>query len=165
VYRRLSARENLRLFAGLEGVPDPGERAEELLRAADLTGFADRRAADLSTGTLQRLNFAVALAGRPAVLLLDEPTGTVSPDQRRRLWDWLEGMRTGGGLSIIFSTQSVDEASRHADRMLVLAAGRAVFAGTASGLVDMHGDPGDPAGDRAGAAFLRLIDAAGEGAG
>jgi ABC-2 type transport system ATP-binding protein len=159
VYPRLTTRENLLLFAGLEAADDVAALADELLLAADLTGFADRRAAELSTGTLQRLNFAVALAGRPSVLLLDEPTGTVSPDQRRRLWEWLERMRTEDGLALVFSTQSVDEACRHADRMLVLADGRAVFTGTSDGLVQAHGRAGDPPDDLAGAAFLRLIEA------
>jgi ABC-type multidrug transport system ATPase subunit len=158
VYSRLTTRENLLLFAGLEGAGDVDARTDDLLRAADLTEFADRRASELSTGTLQRLNFAIALAGRPSVLLLDEPTGTVSPDQRRRLWEWLERMRADEGLALVFSTQSVDEASRHADRMLVLAEGRPVFEGTADGLVAAHGRPGDAGDDRAGAAFLRLIE-------
>lgn len=158
VYRRLTTRENLRLFAGLEGADDASSRADDLLRAADLTDFADRRAEDLSTGTLQRLNFAVALAGRPSVLLLDEPTGTVSPDQRRRLWQWLERMRADEDLALVFSTQSVDEACRHADRILVLVGGRAVFTGTADGLVEAHGRADDPADDRTGAAFLRLAE-------
>jgi ABC-2 type transport system ATP-binding protein len=159
VYSRLTTRENLLLFAGLEGSVEPGARAGELLRTADLTEFADRRAGELSTGTLQRLNFAVALAGRPSVLLLDEPTGTVSPDQRRRLWEWLERMRADEGLALVFSTQSVDEASRHADRILVLAEGRPVFEGTSGDLLTAHGRPGDPSDDLAGSAFLRLIEA------
>lgn len=123
LYPRLSVRENLRLFAGLEGVADPRMAADDLIARADLTQFGDRRASALSTGTMQRLNLAIALAGAPALLLLDEPTGTLSPDQRVRLWDWLAQLVRDDGMSLVFSTQSMEEAGRHADRVLVLAGG------------------------------------------
>lgn len=167
VYPRLTTRENLELFARLEGAP--ARRVDELLVSADLTGFADRAAGALSTGTLQRLNLAVALAGDPAVLLLDEPTATISPDQRLAMWLWLEGLRAERGMALVFSTQSVREAAGHADRTLVLVAGRAAFTGTIAQLVAAHGEPGAEegpgtphgAGDPGDAAFLRLVVRAG----
>ena len=85
--------------------------------------FAGRRASALSTGTLQRLNLAIALAGQPALLLLDEPTGTLSPDQRTRLWAWLDDLMGDGGMALIFSTQFMDEATRHGDRTVALGGG------------------------------------------
>ena len=106
-------------------------------------------------GTLQRLNLAIALAGRPSVLLLDEPTATLSPDQRLRLWAWLDGLR-GTGMALMFSTQSVDEAVRRGDRLLVLAAGRRLFAGTAAEMAAAHGGGGDDA-EAAERAFMRLV--------
>lgn len=124
LYPRLTARENLRLFAGLEGVRDSGATADALLTRADLGDVADRPAGALSTGTLQRLNLAVALAGAPRLLLLDEPTGTLSPDQRMRLWAWMDDLVSDDGMALVFSTQSMDEAARHADRVVVLAGGR-----------------------------------------
>ncbi len=159
VYRRLTTRENLRLFAALESAAQPNAVAEELLVRADLARFADTRAGELSTGTLQRLNLAIALAGRPSVLLLDEPTATLSPDQVRRLWTWLDQLRHDDGLAILFSTQSVDEAARHAERIVVLNAGRTVFDGTVSELVRAHGRAGASDADAAEAAFLNLVGA------
>lgn len=129
LYPRLTTRENLRLFAGLEGSDDPPATADELIRRADLGDFADRRAGALSTGTMQRLNLAIALAGAPSLLLLDEPTGTLSPDQRVRLWQWLADLVRSEDMALVFSTQSVEEAARHADRVLVLARGRMVHDG------------------------------------
>jgi ABC-2 type transport system ATP-binding protein len=156
LYRRLSARENLRLFAALEGASDPRAAAEGLIARADLNEVAERPAAQLSTGTLQRLNLAVALAGAPRALLLDEPTATLSLDQRRRLWSWLHELREEG-LAVLFSTQSVDEAARHGDRLIVLSDGRLVFTGTAEALVAQHGDGGDGEAP-AERAFLQLVD-------
>ena len=159
VYRKLSARENLRLFCALEGADAPDALAEELLDRADLRRFADQSAGELSTGTLQRLNLAIALAGRPAALLLDEPTATLSPDQVHRLWRWLDELRHDDGLGVLFSTQSVDEAARHGERMIVLSQGRVAFAGTAAELVARHGTDGVGETDAAEEAFLNLVGA------
>jgi ABC-2 type transport system ATP-binding protein len=161
LYGRLTVRENLRLFAALERDADPQRAAERLLERADLLEFADRPALDLSTGTAQRLNLAIALAGDPSVLLLDEPTATLSPDQRVRLWAWMDGLREQDRLALLFSTQSVDEAIRHADRMAVLSRGRVVFEGDRGALLAAHGDPADPDLDAAEEAFLRLVGSPG----
>jgi len=153
VYHRLTARENLRLFAALEGAGDPDAVADRLLERADLLEFAGRPASELSTGTLQRLNLSVALAGAPVLLLLDEPTATLSPDQRQRLWAWLEDLRRQERMALLFSTQSVDEAAERGDRMLVLVRGRVAFAGTADELSATYG------ADDPEAAFLALLEA------
>jgi ABC-type multidrug transport system ATPase subunit len=157
LYGRLTARENLRLFAALEGAPDPQAAAERLLERADLVAYADRLASRLSTGTRQRLNLAIALAGEPSVLVLDEPTATLSPDQRYRLWSWLDELRTVDRLAVLFSTQTVEEAAIHGDRLTILANGRVVFEGHVDDLVREHGVPGER--DAAEAAFLRLVGA------
>ena len=148
LYPRLTVRENLRLFAGLEGAPDPTATADDLIARADLGEFAGRRAGALSTGTLQRLNLAIALAGSPALLLLDEPSGTLSPDQRVRLWAWMDHLVTADSMALVFSTQSMDEAARNADRVLVLGHGRLLHDG--------------PAGSIDEDAFMALVDG-GEG--
>ena len=157
LYQRLTTRENLRLFAALEGAGDPDAAADELISRADLGRFAGQTAAKLSTGTVQRLNLAIALAGRPSALLLDEPTATLSPDQRHRLWAWLDELR-GGGLALMFSTQSVDEAMRHGDRLLVLAGGRLLFAGSPAEMVSVHGIATDGDAEAAELAFMRLVE-------
>ena len=152
VYGRLTVRENLELFAALERRDDPPAVAAELIARADLGAFADHRARALSTGTLQRLNLSVALAGAPQGLLLDEPTATLSPDQRIRLWEWLHALRDDEGLALLFSTQSVDEAARHASRLLILSSGRVAFSGT---IGELSGGGGVEAAEQA---FLRLME-------
>jgi len=122
-YGRLSARENLELFARLEGVPDPTASAEDLLARFSLPG--DRRpSADLSVGNRQRLNVALSLLGEPRVLLLDEPTAALDPGQRRRVWEVVNALRSDGG-AVCFATQNLEEVE-HADRVLVLLDGRVV---------------------------------------
>jgi len=128
-YGRLSARENLELFARLEGEVDPEAAAATLLRDFDLPGKASP-SANLSVGNRQRLNLAIAFLGDPEVLLLDEPTAALDPEQRRRLWDRVVALRDADG-AIVFATQNLDEIQRHADRVAALRDGRLVFDGPA----------------------------------
>jgi ABC-2 type transport system ATP-binding protein len=122
-YARLSPRENLELFARLEGVRDPAGAATALLERFSLPA-TDRPAAELSVGNRQRLNVALSLLGDPHVLLLDEPTASLDPGQRRRVWDVVNATRGEGG-AVCFATQNLEEVE-HADRVLVLQGGRIV---------------------------------------
>src|SRR5205814_1728533 len=130
-YGRLSARENLELFAKLEGEADPEEAAARLLESFGLPGEA-KPSADLSVGNRQRLNLAIAFLGAPDVLLLDEPTAALDPEQRRRLWDRVTALREAGG-GIIFATQNLDEIARHSDRVAAPRDGRLASAVPAAG--------------------------------
>jgi ABC-2 type transport system ATP-binding protein len=129
-YGRLSARENLELFARLEGEHDPAAAAERLLVEFGLPGKA-KPSSELSVGNRQRLNLAIALLGDPEVLLLDEPTAARDPEQRRRRWDRATALREAGG-ALVFSTQNMEEVERVADRVAALRDGRLAFSGSAA---------------------------------
>jgi ABC-type multidrug transport system ATPase subunit len=121
LYDRLTPRENLELFARLEGAENPSAAADDLLATFDLP--SDRAAASLSVGNRQRLNVAIALLGEPRVLLLDEPTASLDPGQRRRLWELVHGG------TVVFSTQNLEEIGLYASRVVVLQRGRVSFDG------------------------------------
>jgi ABC-2 type transport system ATP-binding protein len=118
-YGRLTALENLRLFAALERVPPA--RADELAHEFELP--ADTRAASLSVGNRQRLDVALALLSSPQVLLLDEPTSSLDPAQRERVWRIARGVAEGGG-AVLVATHHWEELADLADRTLELAEGR-----------------------------------------
>jgi ABC-2 type transport system ATP-binding protein len=124
-YARLSPRENLELFARLEGVPDPASAAGDLLQRFSLPS-GRQPAGVLSVGNRQRLNVALSLLGEPQVLLLDEPTASLDPAQRRLVWDVVNALRGDGG-AVCFATQNVEEVE-HADRVVALQDGRIVGA-------------------------------------
>ena len=140
IYTKLSVRENLRLFARLEKVADIDSTVARML---DLAGLADRAGetvGTLSGGNRQRVNVAVGLLGDPAVLLLDEPSSSLDPRQRERLWHFVSALARDSGTTVVFSTHDVAETERHADRLLVLADGELLFAGTPAELERATGE-------------------------
>jgi ABC-2 type transport system ATP-binding protein len=140
IYSKLSVRENLRLFARLEKVLDVDATIDRMLEQAGLADRADDTVATLSGGNQQRVNVVVGLLGDPAVLLLDEPTSSLDPRQRERLWEFVSGLARDGGTTVVYSTHNVAEAERYADRLLVLADGELLFAGTPAELERATGE-------------------------
>jgi ABC-type multidrug transport system ATPase subunit len=137
LYDRLTARENLELFARLEGEADSAAIARRLLARFDVP--ADRPAHTLSVGNRQRLNVALALLGDPQVLLLDEPTASLDPGQRRRLWETVTALRDEGG-SVVFATQNLEELDLYADRVAILQRGSLTFVGSTAEYDDLHAE-------------------------
>jgi ABC-2 type transport system ATP-binding protein len=127
-YARLTPRENLHLFARLEGVSDPVATADRFIRILELPDDG-RLTTHLSAGNQQRLNLAIALIGQPEVLLLDEPTASLDPRQRRRLWEVAAQVREREG-AVVFATQNLEEVERFASRVVVLLDGALVFDGS-----------------------------------
>jgi ABC-2 type transport system ATP-binding protein len=133
VYGKLTVAENLRLFARLEKRPEVDDVVAQMLRQTDLEDRAGDQVSTLSGGNRQRVNIAIGLLSEPDVLLLDEPSASLDPRQRERLWEFLRAL-TERGTAIIFSTHNVAEAERNADRILVLADGELLFQGGAHDL-------------------------------
>jgi ABC-2 type transport system ATP-binding protein len=133
LYSKLSVAENLRLFARLEKVSDVDAAVEEMLEQTSLRDRAGEEVGRLSGGNRQRVNIAIGLLGAPAVLLLDEPSASLDPRQRDRLWGFVTAMGARGA-TVVYSTHDVGEAERYADRLLVLADGELLFTGTPSEL-------------------------------
>ena len=123
VYSRLSVAENLRLFARLERVEDVDAAVERMLEQTRLGERAAERAGRLSGGNRQRLNIALGLLSDPGVLLLDEPTAALDPEQRERLWEFI-GSLAARQTTVLFASHELSEVERHADRVLALRDGR-----------------------------------------
>jgi ABC-2 type transport system ATP-binding protein len=158
LYTRLSVAENLDLFARLENVADPDACVRRMLAQTGLAERAGELVGRLSTGNRQRVNVALALIADPPVLALDEPSASLDPAQRERLWEFLRGL-AAAGRSVLFSTHNVSEAQRYADRVLVLADGALVFDGTPQELL-RRGEDGEGADlERALVAFLARASA------
>jgi ABC-2 type transport system ATP-binding protein len=151
LYSKLSAAENLRLFARLEKLADPELAVARMLQQTGLADRADEEVRRLSGGNQQRLNIAIGLLSEPAVLLLDEPSASLDPRQRERLWAFIGGL-AGRGSTVVYSTHNVSEAERYADRVLVLVDGELLFTGTPVELERAVGDSRDFE-----AAFVRFL--------
>jgi ABC-2 type transport system ATP-binding protein len=145
--------ENLFMMGRLSGLPRPraAQRAAELLELFDLTGAGQRRVATYSGGMRRKLDLAVGLVGRPAVVFLDEPTTGLDPRSRQAVWQIVRQL-TGDGVTVFLTTQYLEEADQLADRIVVMDAGRVVADGSAASLKRQYADQrldltmADPAG-------------------
>jgi ABC-2 type transport system ATP-binding protein len=150
VYADLTVSENLRYFAAVLGAP--AERIGQALAAVDLARAGDRLTGTLSGGQRARVSLAVALLGRPDVLVLDEPTVGLDPVLRRDLWALFHRLADNGA-TLLVSSHVMDEAAR-CDRLLLMREGRLVADTTPAELRRRTGE------DEMEAAFLRLIEQA-----
>jgi ABC-2 type transport system ATP-binding protein len=123
---QLKVGEYLSLFAS--HYPDP-RPVDEVLALTGLGALARRRYSALSGGEQRRLQCALAIIGRPALLLVDEPTVGLDIEARRGFWRLIAQLRSEG-VSMVLTTHYLEEADALADRIVVLAEGRVLAAGT-----------------------------------
>jgi ABC-2 type transport system ATP-binding protein len=154
LYRKLTVAENLELFARLERVADVDAAVAEMLEQTALGERRDDLVGTLSGGNQQRVNIAIGLLAKPAVLLLDEPSTGLDPRQRARLWEFVLAL-AGSGTTVIFTTHNIVEAERYGDRLLDLADGEALFDGTAAALHEAEPDSDGRDFEGAFVSFLR----------
>jgi ABC-2 type transport system ATP-binding protein len=127
----LTGAENLRLMADLRhlGREAGNKRVNELLEQFDLAGAADKLLSTYSGGMRRRLDLAMTLVGEPRVIFLDEPTTGLDPRSRLTMWEIVRQLASEG-VTILLTTQNLDEADQLADRIAVLDQGRIVAEGT-----------------------------------
>ena len=127
----LTVREVVEMVAGY--YPRPRD-VDEVIELAGLREQRDRRIRQLSGGQKRRVDLAVALAGDPELLFLDEPTTGFDPSARRQAWETVKGL-TALGKTIVLTTHFMDEAEALADRLAIIADGRIIATGTAAELI------------------------------
>ena len=137
LYHRLTARQNLEVFADLQGLR-PGERngrIDEVMQAVSLHDTGSKLVGQFSSGMLQRLLIARALLTRPRLLLLDEPTRSLDPISAREFRSFLrDELARQRGCAVILATHNAEEAFELCDRVGVLNKGRLLASGVASSL-------------------------------
>jgi len=153
LYGDLTAAENIDFFGGIYGLP-PGrleKRRNEIFDLLELSGHADRFAADLPRGYQQRLALACAVVHEPAVIFLDEPTAGVDPIQRRAFWDLINSF-SAAGTTVFVTTHFLDEAE-YCHRIAFIADGELAAEDTPAALKKLLADwtiyelrAADPAG-------------------
>jgi branched-chain amino acid transport system ATP-binding protein len=112
------------------------KEARELLMQVGLDDQADRRSATLALGDLKRLELAIALASRPELLLLDEPTAGMAPQERMELIALVVGIVRDRRLTVLFTEHDMDVVFAAAERILVLHQGRVIAEGTPQAVRD-----------------------------
>jgi len=140
IYPELTARENLAFFGRLQGMRGRqlSGRIGEILEMISLSDRADDATKDFSGGMKRRLNIAVGLIHRPALLVLDEPTVGVDPQSRNAILESVEAL-SGEGMAVLYTTHYMEEAERLCDRIGIIDSGRIRAEGTRDELVTLTG--------------------------
>ncbi len=139
--KHLTARENLVLIAALRGHGRAAARriADELLERFDAGEFASRQVGSLSGGQRRRVDLAASLVAQPGLLVLDEPTTGLDPRSRQAVWSAVRDL-VAQGVTVLLTTQYLEEADELADRIVLIDRGREVAAGTPGELKARVGD-------------------------
>ena len=137
--KRLTVRENLRVFADLYGVVDPRARIARLADEFDLGAILGRPYGDLSAGQRTRVSLAKALLNGPEVLLLDEPTASLDPDVGDRVRTWLGDYQHRTGCTMLLASHNMVEVERMCDDVIMLREGSVVDQGAPAELIARYG--------------------------
>jgi ABC-2 type transport system ATP-binding protein len=137
--KRLTVRENLRVFADLYGVERPAQRVAALAEEFDLVDVLKRPYGNLSAGQRTRVSLAKALLNGPEVLLLDEPTASLDPDVGDRVRTWLGDYQHRTGCTMLLASHNMVEVERMCDDVIMLRAGEVVDQGSPQALIARYG--------------------------
>ena len=137
--KRLTARENLTVYARLYGLREAARRVREIARDLDMEAFLDRPTGTLSAGQMTRLALAKALLNEPQLLLLDEPTASLDPDTADWVRGYLEDYRERSGATILMASHNMAEVERLCDHVLMMRDGEIVDIGAPGALVARYG--------------------------
>jgi ABC-2 type transport system ATP-binding protein len=137
--KRLTVRENLRIFADLYGVADARARIAALAEEFDLGALLDRAYGSLSAGQRTRVSLAKALLNEPEVMLLDEPTASLDPDVGDRVRTWLERYQRRTSCTMLLASHNMGEVERMCDDVIMLRAGEVVDRGSPQALLGRYG--------------------------
>src|SRR3954470_15138546 len=139
----LTGREHMRLQTALHGLgkAERESRGTGLLEEAGLSDAAERRVGGYSGGMKRRLDLALALAHRPRILFLDEPTTGLDIQSRTALWEEVARLAADDGVTVFLTTQYLEEADALANRVGIIDHGKIVAEGTPGALKAEIGDP------------------------
>jgi ABC-2 type transport system ATP-binding protein len=155
----LTGREHMRLQTALHGIAkaEREARSNELLERVGLSQAADRKVGGYSGGMKRRLDLALALAHRPRILFLDEPTTGLDIQSRTALWEEVARLAKDDGVTVFLTTQYLEEADALANRVGIIDHGKIVAEGTPAALKAEIGRPTVEAVPREPAEHERMV--------
>jgi ABC-2 type transport system ATP-binding protein len=137
--KKLTVRENLRIYGRLYGVPALEKRIAQLAEELDLGEFIDRGLGKLSAGQQTRASLAKSLVNAPELLLLDEPTASLDPDTADRIRGYLQDYCKRTGMTILLASHNMKEVERLCDNVLMMKRGCIVDRGNPAELIARYG--------------------------
>ena len=140
LYEELSAYENMMFWGGLYDIPthEIKKNVNKTLEIVDLVNRKDDRIKTFSGGMKRRINIACSLLHNPKILVLDEPTVGVDPQNRNHIFEVIERLNDEG-MTIIYTTHYMEEAERFCDKIAIIDVGRIIVQGTLTELREICG--------------------------
>lgn len=141
LYNDLKVWENIRLFAGIYGMPDKeiARKTDELLARLHFESERNTLVKSLPLGWKQKLAFSVSIFHNPKIVFLDEPTGGVDPVTRRQFWEMIYEA-TATGITVFVTTHYMDEAE-YCNRLSIMHEGRIIALGSPMELKERYQQP------------------------
>lgn len=137
--KRLTVRENLKIYAELYGIENPGDKIRDLAGELSIEEFLNRPTGQLSSGQKTRVALAKSLLNDPELLLLDEPTASLDPDTADWIRSYLRDFQRDHGTAILLASHNMTEVERLCSNVLIMKAGRIVDQGAPRELIDRYG--------------------------
>jgi ABC-2 type transport system ATP-binding protein len=137
--RRLTAWQNLKVYADLYGIPDAGRRIAQLGNDLGLAAVLDRATGKLSAGERTRLVLAKSLLNRPELLVLDEPTASLDPDSADLIRSYLEDYQRREHATLLLASHNMAEVERLCSQVFMIKRGRLIDCGSPTALVNRYG--------------------------
>jgi len=140
LYEKLSARDNLRFFGDMYGVPkrELSSRIEEVLEQVGLADRAKDAVSTFSGGMKRRINIAAALLHRPKLIIMDEPTVGIDPQSRNHIFEMIRSLKKDG-VTVLYSTHYMEEVEALCDDLAIVDHGRVIASGSLDEVLERHG--------------------------
>lgn len=138
LYEDLTVSEFLNFIACMKGVPNPHEHVMQIMKRCELTTHANFLIKTLSGGTKRRTTIAGAVIGEPQIIVMDEPSSGVDPENRRQLWKLIESLKNEK-TALILTTHHLEEAEYLSNDVIILDRGQLEIRGTPSEICQKFG--------------------------
>ena len=137
--KKLTVKQNLEIYGRLYGIEELESRINEISSDLDIKNFFTRKTGELSSGQKNRVSLAKSLINKPEILLLDEPTASLDPDNGDFIRSYIQEYKLKNKVTILLASHNMNEVERLCNSIIMMRAGKIIDSGTCKELIQKHG--------------------------